>query len=57
MQQGDIVEYRIGRSSDIGTVSDVSEDMVTIMDIEEPKVTWNVSKGRIVNVIKRSGIE
>jgi len=57
MQQGDIIEYRIGRSSDIGTVSEVSEDTVTVMDIEEPKATWNVSKGRIVNVIKRSGIE
>ena len=57
MKQGDIIEYRIGRTSDIGTVSEVSKDTVTIMDIEEPKVTWNVSKGRIVNVIKRSGIE
>ena len=57
MKQGDIIEYETENDTEIGTVIKVTKDTVTVIDIEEPNVTWRVKRDRILNVLKQSGIE
>ena len=57
MNQGNIIEYQTDNGTEIGTVIKVAKDAVTVTDIEEPNVTWRVKRDRILNVLKRSGIE
>ena len=57
MNIGDIIEYQTDNGTEIGTVIKVTKDAVTVTDIEEPNATWRVKRDRILNVLKRSGIE
>ena len=40
MNRGNIIEYQTNNGTEIGTAIKVTKDTVTVIDIEEPNVTW-----------------
>lgn len=55
MQHGDIVEYQSDNGTEIGTVIDIAEKVVTVTYPDKPDERRAVSRKKILNVQKRRG--